>query len=116
MATNKEKELAESLLGESEVKIESQTFEISEPESTSLSNKIRVAFAIGSFASSSAAAIIDYYSMPFWLDIAGVEPITTSIIVFLSRALDSIFDLIIGRLSDLTNTRFGKRRPWLLGS
>eukprot|EP01100_Stratorugosa_tubuloviscum_P006102 TRINITY_DN264_c0_g1_i3.p1 TRINITY_DN264_c0_g1~~TRINITY_DN264_c0_g1_i3.p1 ORF type:complete len:481 (-),score=224.78 TRINITY_DN264_c0_g1_i3:111-1553(-) len=109
-----EKELGETLLEENGSKNETQTFEVSEPEGL-LPNKIRAAFAIGGFAAASVAAIMGFYLMPFWLDVAGVEPITASIILFLSKACDSILDPAIGRLSDLTKTRFGRRRPWLLG-
>eukprot|EP01095_Lingulamoeba_sp_RSL-Kostka_P015954 TRINITY_DN756_c0_g4_i1.p1 TRINITY_DN756_c0_g4~~TRINITY_DN756_c0_g4_i1.p1 ORF type:complete len:531 (+),score=167.47 TRINITY_DN756_c0_g4_i1:60-1652(+) len=79
-----------------------------------LDSKTRMAYAVGDFSASAIISILLYYLLPFFFGVAGVHPFTAALILFLARAWDAITDLIIGRLSDLTNTKYGRRRPWLL--
>jgi GPH family glycoside/pentoside/hexuronide:cation symporter len=46
----------------------------------------------------------------------GVKPWVWGVAMAAPRIVDGILDPIIGYLSDNTHTRWGRRRPWLLGS
>jgi len=61
--------------------------------------------------------LLAIYLMKFATDVLGVSAAVMGTILLFGRALwDAIADPIAGYLSDRTNTRFGRRRPWLLGS
>lgn len=54
--------------------------------------------------------------MNFATDVLGASATAIGTVFLLSRAWDAVSDPIIGNWSDRTRTRFGRRRPWLLGS
>jgi glycoside/pentoside/hexuronide:cation symporter, GPH family len=54
------------------------------------------------------------YVAPFYTDNMGLSFTTVGLALMLTRALDILFDPLIGRLSDKTTSRFGRRRPWIL--
>lgn len=55
-----------------------------------------------------AIYIPPFYSGTLGLDLAGV-----GLVLMLARLTDVVTDPLIGRLSDRTRTRFGRRRPWI---
>jgi hypothetical protein len=56
---------------------------------------------------------IGVYSTKFLLDEAKIPARYTSVILFVSRAIDAITDPIYGHFLNLTPvTRFGKMKPW----
>ena len=58
---------------------------------------------------------IGVYSAKFLLDEAKIPARYTSVILFVSRAIDAITDPIYGHFLNLTPvTRFGKMKPWLV--
>ena len=61
--------------------------------------------------------LIAIYLMKFATDVLGMSAAVMGMILFLGRGVwDAIADPIAGYLSDRTNTRMGRRRPWLLAS
>ena len=46
--------------------------------------------------------------------VAGVAVITAGALMMIAKAYDLVTDLPMGIISDRTNSRFGRRRPWLL--
>ena len=63
---------------------------------------------------SASSAIMAFFLLPFLYEVAGVHPFTVGALLLLSRCWDAVTDPIVGRLSDLTLTRWGRRRPWLM--
>ncbi|PAA73592.1 hypothetical protein BOX15_Mlig030794g1 [Macrostomum lignano] len=57
-----------------------------------------------------------FYFSIYLLEVARLSPAYVSIISFSGRAWDAVTDPLIGLLLSCTNTRFGKTRPWILGS
>ena len=56
---------------------------------------------------------ISVYSAKFLLDVAKIPAKYTSIILFVSRAIDAITDPLYGHFLNLSPvTKFGKMKPW----
>ena len=60
--------------------------------------------------------LVNLYIMPFGTETLGLSAATLGTIVGVSRIWDAISDPLTGFLSDRTNSRLGRRRPWLLAS
>ncbi|NYY75846.1 hypothetical protein DMI70_05625 [Escherichia coli] len=43
-----------------------------------------------------------------------MKPVDLGILLFSVRILDAVIDPVVGTMTDRTNTRWGKYRPWLL--
>jgi Na+/melibiose symporter-like transporter len=53
------------------------------------------------------------YLAPFYASEMGLELATVGIIFFFARLWDAVIDPVVGNLSDLTRSRFGRRKPWI---
>jgi len=56
------------------------------------------------------------YLPKFYVDSIGVDLSVLGFIIISSRIFDALSDPLIGALSDRTRSRFGRRRPWMLGA
>ena len=54
------------------------------------------------------------YLPPFYSSTLGLDLAAVGIILMLARISDVVTDPLIGRLSDRTRSRFGRRRPWII--
>jgi GPH family glycoside/pentoside/hexuronide:cation symporter len=54
------------------------------------------------------------YLLKYSTDVLGVAPAAMGMIFMVSKFWDAISDPIAGYLSDLTESRWGRRRPWML--
>ncbi|WP_419888405.1 MFS transporter [Neobacillus niacini] len=50
----------------------------------------------------------------FYTDKVGIAAATVGTIMLVSRVLDAITDLIMGKVVDSTKSKYGKARPWML--
>ncbi len=60
--------------------------------------------------------IVSLYVMKFSTDVLLIAPAVMGLIFGISRFWDAISDPLVGYLSDKTNSRWGRRRPWLFWS
>lgn len=85
---------------------------------TNLKRKIpfgkKVGYSFGGATDTLAYDFVALFLMFFMTDMAGINPAVAGTIISLGVIWDVITDPIIGALSDKTNTRFGKKRTWLL--
>jgi glycoside/pentoside/hexuronide:cation symporter, GPH family len=51
----------------------------------------------------------------FLVNFIKIEPVIAGALIFASKLFDAFIDPPIGMLSDRTRSRWGRRRPWLLG-
>ena len=79
-----------------------------------LSRITKLAFGLGDLGPAIVTAINGFFLNAFLLEVAGVPPASAAAIFLIVKIWDAINDPIIGTLSDRTNTRWGRRRPWLL--
>lgn len=52
----------------------------------------------------------------FWTDYVGISAALIAMVIFISKFLDAISNIIVGFLIQKTRTRWGQARPWMLWS
>ena len=60
--------------------------------------------------------LVSLYMMKFSTDVLLMSPAAIGLIFGLSRIWDAISDPVAGYFSDRTNSRLGRRRPWMLAA
>ncbi|MEX1181498.1 MAG: MFS transporter [Cucumibacter sp.] len=74
----------------------------------------KLAYGFGDVTGAVIAAVYGFYMQAFLLDVAGLAPATAGIIFAIAQFWDAVTDPAMGRISDLTRSRWGRRRPYLL--
>ena len=78
---------------------------------------IKIGYGMGEGGLYAISAILGFFQQTFLLEVAQISAGYAGIILLLGECFDAIADPVIGKLSDQTKTRWGRRRPWLfLGS
>jgi GPH family glycoside/pentoside/hexuronide:cation symporter len=75
-----------------------------------------LAYAPPVFALSSPLFMVQFYFLNFATDVLLLAPLGVGLLFAAGRAWDAVSDPIVGTLSDRTNTRLGRRRPWMFAS
>ena len=76
--------------------------------------KEKIGYGFGDMASSMFWKLFGAYLMFFYTDIFGLSAAAVGTMFLITRVWDSIFDPVIGVISDRTDSRWGKFRPYLL--
>ena len=72
-------------------------------------------YATGDFTLTTAlSALTLVYAQYFLVQIADVRAVAAGAIPLIGRTVDAFFDPLMGRISDRTQWRLGRRRPWFL--
>jgi GPH family glycoside/pentoside/hexuronide:cation symporter len=79
-----------------------------------LSLKEKIGYGFGDAASSMFWKLFSMYLMFFYTDIFGIPAVVVGTMFLVTRIWDAAFDPFVGILSDRTETRWGKFRPFLL--
>ena len=82
--------------------------------STKLAVKEKLGYACGDIATNFFFQSMILYQTRFYTDTAGLAAKKVAFMLGILRLADAVFDPVIGALSDRTQTRWGKFRPWLL--
>lgn len=80
----------------------------------SLKLKEKIGYGFGDFASSMFWKIFSMFLMYYYTDIVDLSPVSVGTMLLLTRLWDGINDPLMGIISDRTNTKQGKFRPFLL--
>ena len=78
--------------------------------------RLLVAYGLGDAGTGMAASLIGFYLFIFYTAAAGLPAWMAGLVLMLARLWDAVNDPIVGWLSDKTQTRWGPRLPWLVGS
>jgi glycoside/pentoside/hexuronide:cation symporter, GPH family len=81
---------------------------------TKLSFREKVGYALGDTASHFVWDMVGFWILIFYTDIYGLSAATAGTIMLVARFWDMGVDPLIGIISDRTNSRWGKFRPYLL--
>jgi glycoside/pentoside/hexuronide:cation symporter, GPH family len=84
------------------------------PAAERLSLGSKLAFGAGDLGPAIATIIASFFQLFFLTTVAGLPPGLAGTILLIVKVWDSVNDPVIGWMTDKTNTRWGRRRPWLL--
>ena len=76
----------------------------------------QLAYAVNPFGRSVCLTATTTYLMYFYTDVVLLSAALVGLALGLGRVWDAINDPIMGYVSDHTRTRWGRRRPWILGA
>ena len=74
----------------------------------------KIAYGMGDVGCNFSWMFVGNFLMIFYTDVFGIGMSAVAGLMLFSRFWDAINDPVIGGLSDKTNTRWGRYRPWLL--
>ena len=72
-------------------------------------------FGLGGLAGYYSTAAVQMLATPVYQMTLGVNPMWLGLMLTIPRFLDALVDPIVGNISDNTHTRFGRRRPFVIG-
>ena len=78
--------------------------------------KEKIGYAMGDIATNFFFQSMILYQTRFYTDTAGLSAGAVSYMLFILRIVDAFVDPFVGGLSDRTQSRWGKFRPWILGT
>lgn len=83
----------------------------SKPESNS---DRKIGYGLGDCSANLVFQMMMIYQTKFYTDIFGLEGAIAGTVMLVARIVDAFVDPTVGILSDRTNSRWGKYRPWVL--
>ncbi|WP_432980512.1 MFS transporter [Dactylosporangium sp. CA-233914] len=84
--------------------------------SQSLPGRVRAGYALGSLVTGAFGTVPGLLLLPYLTDTLGVAAGVAGLLVLAPKAWDVLINPVAGRISDRTRTRWGARRPYLLGA
>ena len=81
---------------------------------TKLSVKEKIGYGLGDTASHFVWDMVGFWLLIFYTDVYGISAAAAGTIMLVARFWDMAIDPVIGVISDRTNTRWGKFRPYIL--
>lgn len=76
--------------------------------------RTKLGYSLSEYTLSLSLSGLSFFYLLFLTEVGGLRPALAGFVLLVGRTLDAIFDPMMGRITDLTRTRAGRRRPWLL--
>lgn len=84
----------------------------------SISQKVsireKMGYSLGDCSANFVFQIMIMFQLGFYTDVFGIKASAAGTILLLARFIDAIVDPFVGIVSDRTNTKWGKYRPWII--
>ena len=74
----------------------------------------KIGYSLGDGAANLVFQMTMMFQLFFYTDTFGLKATTAGLILLIASIVDAFIDPVVGILSDRTNTRWGKYRPWIL--
>jgi GPH family glycoside/pentoside/hexuronide:cation symporter len=85
-----------------------------QPKLQKLNLSTKLAYGAGDLGPAITANVLAVFLLIFFTNVAGLKPGLAGIILLISKVWDAIIDPIVGWLSDITSSRWGRRHPWMI--
>lgn len=79
-----------------------------------LSVREKIAYGLGDTASNIVFQTVMLFLSFFYTDVFGISPAVVGTLFLVVRVFDAVTDPLMGAMTDRTNTRYGKFRPYLI--
>ncbi len=83
-------------------------------EPTKLSLSTKLAYGAGDLGTAITANVLAVFLLIFFTNVAGLEAGLAGSILLIGKVWDAFSDPVIGVLSDRTQSRWGRRHPWMI--
>jgi glycoside/pentoside/hexuronide:cation symporter, GPH family len=84
------------------------------PKAPKMNLSTKLAFGAGDSGTALTAMVLISYLSPFLTDVAGLSPQLAGLTQLVGKVWDSINDPMVGILSDRTQSKRGRRYPWMI--
>lgn len=74
----------------------------------------KFSYGLGDLGPAITANLLVFIFLPFLTDVAGISPGLAGQVLMIGKIWDAINDPIVGFLSDRTQSRWGRRHPWMI--
>lgn len=78
-----------------------------------LSLSAKLAFGAGDMGAGMTSNLIAFSFLIFLTEVAGLQPLAAGTVLLIGKIWDAVNDPIVGYLSDRTQSRWGRRYPWM---
>ena len=79
-----------------------------------LSFREKVGYGLGDMASNFYMGVLGLFLLYYYTDVFGISPAAAATMLLVTKIVDAISDPAMGLISDRTDSRWGKYRPYLL--
>jgi GPH family glycoside/pentoside/hexuronide:cation symporter len=76
--------------------------------------RVKLGYGASDIAGSVFVTLTGFYLTAFLLDVVGLRPAAVAAIFLIAQVWDAVIDPVIGVLADRTETRWGRKRAWVL--
>ena len=81
-----------------------------------LTNSFKFNYSIGAIANGVKTDTFTFFLLFFYSRVIGLDPLLAGSAIFIALLVDSVTDPLMGTISDRTNTRIGRRHPYMFFS
>ena len=74
----------------------------------------KLAYGAGDMGAGMTSNLIAFSFLIFLTEVAGINPLAAGTVLLIGKVWDAVNDPLVGVLSDRTQTRWGRRYPWIL--
>ncbi len=100
-------------MSNSENSFDSSPYDLTQTKLT-LSEKL--AYGAGDLGTAITTNLLSFFLLFFFTNVAGLDPALAGLVLLIGKIFDAINDPIIGVLSDRTQSKLGRRLPWMIYS
>ena len=79
-----------------------------------LSIKEKIGYSLGDLSANLVFQTLMMFLLVYYTDVVGIDSKIAGTIIFIGGLFGAFFNPLMGAISDRTNTRWGKFRPWIL--